>query len=362
MHENKKTCKKCGIEKDLDCFTQSKNIKDGYENTCKKCRNDQRKKYINICQSCNKEFKASKKEAKFCNSKCQGLARRNRVIVYCSNCNKKLEVVRSSFENHKKHFCNIGCMAEYQKTSMLGKNNPGYNRIKYECDGCNKIIEVIPSRIKEQKYIFCSNECYKKNIGKFFTGENNPNYYREDFICEQCGKKFTRAPGKNRGNRVFCSRKCYMKANQLKPTTKKLQYNCDYCGKEMSLWKSRIEYTPRHYCSIECKNKGWALFYSGENAPAYNHNKTLEDRLLQRKYLEYYEWRKNVYEKDNYTCQCCGNNKGHNLNAHHILNYSEYEELRTDIYNGITLCKDCHKLFHDTYGYKNNNYDQLKDF
>lgn len=130
MHENKKICKKCGIEKDLDCFTQSKNIKDGYENTCKKCRNDQRKKYINICQSCNKEFKASKKEAKFCNSK----------------------------------------------------------------------------------------------------------------------------------------------------------------------------------------------------------------------------------------CQCCGNNKGHNLNAHHILNYSEYEELRTDIYNGITLCKDCHKLFHDTYGYKNNNYDQLKEF
>ena len=44
------------------------------------------------------------------------------------------------------------------------------------------------------------------------------------------------------------------------------------------------------------------------------------------------------------------------------MNYSEYEELRTDVNNGITMCKECHKDFHTKYGYKNNDFMQLVDF
>lgn len=61
-------------------------------------------------------------------------------------------------------------------------------------------------------------------------------------------------------------------------------------------------------------------------------------------------WRKQVYERDNYTCQCCGDNKGHNLNAHHIKPYKLYKESRFDVENGITLCESCHKKFHKIYG------------
>ena len=35
------------------------------------------------------------------------------------------------------------------------------------------------------------------------------------------------------------------------------------------------------------------------------------------------------------------------------------EKLRTDVNNGITLCKTCHKEFHDIYGYTNNTKEQL---
>lgn len=109
-------------------------------------------------------------------------------------------------------------------------------------------------------------------------------------------------------------------------------------------------------------NKNGMFGVTGENHPQWNPDRTHEQRVLERKTLKDKQWRQVVFKKDNYTCQCCGDSIGGNLNAHHLDSYNWCKDKRYDIDNGITLCNDCHKLFHHLYGYGDNTYDQFNEF
>jgi len=67
---------------------------------------------------------------------------------------------------------------------------------------------------------------------------------------------------------------------------------------------------------------------------------------VERKSTKYADWRRAVFERDNYTCQHCSDARGGNLNAHHIKDFANHPALRYDITNGITLCKTCHDAVH----------------
>uniref|UniRef100_A0A6M3IFL1 Homing endonuclease n=1 Tax=viral metagenome TaxID=1070528 RepID=A0A6M3IFL1_9ZZZZ len=58
--------------------------------------------------------------------------------------------------------------------------------------------------------------------------------------------------------------------------------------------------------------------------------------------FEYKEWRRRVFQRDDYTCINC-RQKGGILRADHIKPFSLYVELRFDTNNGRTLCVDCDK-------------------
>ena len=154
-----------------------------------------------------------------------------------------------------------------------------------------------------------------------------------------------------------CKRRLLVEIN----TKEKIKIKCHYCKTDMEVRPSSIHESGRRFCSKECELMWRKEYYSGENSPNWNNELTDEERILKRGYLEYSEWRKSVYERDNYTCQCCGN-KGIYLNAHHLNSYDWDKEHRTDIDNGVTLCKECHKRFHKKYGYGNNTKEQFDEF
>ena len=78
--------------------------------------------------------------------------------------------------------------------------------------------------------------------------------------------------------------------------------------------------------------------------------------------IEYRHWRKAVFDRDLYTCQCCGSRGNTYLQAHHIKNWRDNEDCRFDVDNGITLCQKCHMSFHSKYGKRFNTEEQLKEF
>lgn len=101
-----------------------------------------------------------------------------------------------------------------------------------------------------------------------------------------------------------------------------------------------------------------------------NDNMTTEERIKGRAFslqtshcdITYDAWRKRVFEKDGYVCQCCGN-FGIDLDAHHLDGWDWCEEERLNVYNGISLCRhDCHKDFHKRYGRGGNTKAQYYEF
>jgi hypothetical protein len=85
---------------------------------------------------------------------------------------------------------------------------------------------------------------------------------------------------------------------------------------------------------------------SGENNYQWIKDRTklqrYNDEIKDRLSSSYRFWRESVYKRDNYKCRIADNNCGGRIEAHHILSYKEFIELRYQINNGITLCHAHH--------------------
>lgn len=117
----------------------------------------------------------------------------------------------------------------------------------------------------------------------------------------------------------------------------------------------KISQEQKEKIRLTCKTKG----LKPPNYPRnpWNKGKGIGKSRGKHQGIEYINWRTQVFVRDNWTCQTCGE-RGY-VEAHHTKSWSKYPELRYDLNNGVTLCKPCHKLT-DNYGNKkmkllNNN-------
>ncbi len=90
-------------------------------------------------------------------------------------------------------------------------------------------------------------------------------------------------------------------------------------------------------------NKGRKGLNSGEK-----NGKWIKDRTKlvknEKKHLDsrYTEWMKAIKNRDDWKCKIVNNDCKGRLEAHHILDWVNYPELRYDINNGVTLCQAHH--------------------
>lgn len=80
------------------------------------------------------------------------------------------------------------------------------------------------------------------------------------------------------------------------------------------------------------------LGLKGDKHPLWIKDRNLIKRQLERNNHEYKQWRINVWKRDNYKCKMLNKDCGGRIEAHHILGWTLYPELRYEINNGITLC------------------------
>ena len=187
--------------------------------------------------------------------------------------------------------------------------------------------------------------------------------------CLICKKIFS-GPLWYMKDRIYCSNKCVGVRNLGENNPAKRIDVRLKISKEISKWSKKIWQT-KEYRERQIKaHLGKSYRNSGQfkkGFKSWNKGKTyLEDNRIahkdrcpfwkggktqeERKVVLYRIWRNKVFERDNYICQKC-NQRGGRLNAHHIKKWSKYLELRFDINNGLTLCRDCHKLT-DNWGTK----------
>ena len=179
--------------------------------------------------------------------------------------------------------------------------------------------------------------------------------------CEYCDNKFE-------PRQKFCSHSCYSKHKKDLPNPTSLKHNviCLICNKKFWVKPSHVKGTK--YCSSEC-------YHTSQLGKRHN-KETIEKmrsvlntgqfkkipgstyRYEKRHSPELRRWRLDVLRRDNHFCRLTKDIE--NLEVHHLDNFCNNKDKRTDIDNGITLTKNIHNMFHSIFGNKTYRNDFLK--
>lgn len=171
-----------------------------------------------------------------------------------------------------------------------------------KCEWCGDTKQIDPNHAKQSDKHFCDQECFGSWAAEEYAGEKSACYVEPVVLeCEVCGDEYEVNP--SREDSVVCSEEC------------RYEWMKQFRGKNAFRWKGG---SVRHY---------------GDN---------------------WEEQRRRALERDNYTCQLCGEDMsgdGRDLDVHHLKrlkwfqdNYDapEWWERGNSLSNLVCFCRPCH--------------------
>ena len=261
------------------------------------------------------------------------------MLVKCENCSKEVYKKPSQVKRTKRSFCSDKCHNELrhkenvaEMSKKVGMDFKAWLEIKY--------IEEKLSTRKIAILIYGNEKCFN-SVGGWLRKFNIPLRHGSEAVKTQwINNDERRKLSRDIAKKTMLKKEVRDKIRQAQQTEEyKMKQSISKTGKKNGMYGVR-----------------------GEKSPRWNNNLTDYERVVGRKTIKDTIWREKVYEKDNYTCVVCGDNRGGNLNAHHLYSHNRYIDKRYDVNNGVTLCEACHKAFHDKYGYGDNTKEQFDEF
>lgn len=213
----------------------------------------------------------------------------------CENCTNKYTKIGTEKGNAFKFskFCSLSCKGDFQRINKTGSKNPNFRGGNSFCIDCNVDLKY---RYPSKKEPRCKPCCYKQ-----LTGEKSP-HWKGGLKLPSC----INCSGQTGDMQSILCRKCYR-------------------GKLSPLWRGGVS--------------------------------TIANLI--RALPENRQWIKQCMFRDNYSCLECGvQSKGNNLQVHHIKQFAlilKENNIDTtekaivcdelwNLSNGMTLCRECHKL------------------
>lgn len=234
------------------------------------------------------------------------------IQVSCTNCDTDFDRRPSRVNESGNNFCSKSCLRQYEQRL----------RAKLTCANCGESFERLESQLRHEEDAYCSKEC-------------KLNHYQKQRVatsCLHCGAELEVAPSEyESGEGRFCSYECHGNHRVESRPTKP----CANCGADVSRQPADLERPDKVFCSTEC----------------HTEHIVKQAELRESEWIQYGpDWkrtRKEVRQRDDSTCQGCGETEdelGYTLHVHHIIPFEQFDSVENANResNLVSLCASCH--------------------